>query len=340
MKLRMTMFAMAWCAAAHGAEYVVGVSVDGLGSTYLQQLIDAGEAPNLKRLQDEGAGTANARTDYFMTITLPNHTAMLTGRPVRGIDGHGWTNNTDPEAGMTLHANKGAYVASVFDVAHDHGLRTGIWSTKTKFSLYRDSYDATSGGPDSTGTDNGRHKVDVFSHKTACTNLTEDFIGSMRASPCHFAFVHYGDTDAAGHAKGWGGPEYREALRKVDACVGRVMGLITGDARLKDKTLLILTADHGGKDKGHSDARLALNYTIPFYAWGCDVRKADLYQLNAGVRASPDGGRPSFDDEGQPIRNGELGNLVLSELGLGPIPGSRVNARQDLLVRPRSSAAK
>lgn len=325
------LFAGAFAAAA--AEFVIGVSIDGLGSTYLQQAIDSGAAPNLKRILEEGAGTTNARADYFMTITLPNHTAMLTGRPVSGSDGHGWTKNVDPVDGEILHKNKGSYVASVFDVAHDNGLRTGLWSTKTKFSLFRDSYDAANGAPDKTGPDNGCNKMDIFSHESACTNLTDSFIGSMKSSPCNFAFVHFGDTDAAGHAKGWGSPEYLVALKKIDGCIGRILALIESDARMKGKTVLILTADHGGKGKGHSDAKLAEDYTIPFFVWGLNIKHADIYALNAGVRTSPNGDRPTFDAAPQPVRNGELGNLALSELGLGPIPGSRINVKQDLRVR-------
>ncbi len=41
-----------------------------------------GEAPNFKRFEDEGAWTINARADYSFTNTLPNHTTILTGRPV------------------------------------------------------------------------------------------------------------------------------------------------------------------------------------------------------------------------------------------------------------------
>ena len=89
---------------AFAAEFVIHISVDGLNPQWMQQVIDAGKAPTLKRLQAESAWTANARTDYTHTITLPNHTSMLTGRPVLQPDGmpptvfHGWTINDVPDA--------------------------------------------------------------------------------------------------------------------------------------------------------------------------------------------------------------------------------------------------
>ena len=151
------------CASAKaGPQYVICISVDGLGSSYLQSLIDANEAPNFRRFQTEGAGTNNARDDCDFTVTLPNHVTMITGRGVLGPTGHGWTDNGDPAGCASLHSNKGSYVASVFDVAHDNGLRTGLYVTKTKLSLFDTSYNATNGAIDTTGADNGRDKIDVY----------------------------------------------------------------------------------------------------------------------------------------------------------------------------------
>ena len=324
---------------ARGAEFVVAVSVDGMGSSYMQTLADAGKLPHFRQLEAEGAFTTNARADYDVTVTLPNHTCMVTGRPVRGPAGHNWTSNTDPALGMTLHTNRGSYVASVFDVAHDNGRRTGMWVTKTKFSLFQVSYDAGHGAPDTTGPDNGRCKLDVFMYRKTSPELTGEFVSTMRTQPCHFAFVHFAETDSAGHTVGWGSDAYNAALVTLDGCVGRIMDLIATDPVLKGRTVLLVTADHGGKDKNHGDATLPLDYTIPFIAWGAGVAPGELYAWNKGTRLSPDAGRPSYEERSQPIRNGDVGNLALSLLRLGPIPGSSIGTGQNLRLAPAAARA-
>jgi predicted AlkP superfamily pyrophosphatase or phosphodiesterase len=322
---------MGLCLAAQGADYVVAISVDGLGSTYLQTMVDAGKLPHFQQLQVDSAGTTNARNDYNITVTLPNHTSMVTSRRIKEAEGHSWANNTDPAKGVTLHSHNGAYVASVFDVAHDHGLKTGMWASKTKFSLFPDSYNDTHGAPDATGVDDGRKKVD-YSYIKSSIELTDNFITSMASNPCQFAFVHFAECDSAGHKYGWGSEPYYAALIMLDAQLGRIMELIAADPKLKGKTVLILTADHGGEGKDHFDPTIMLDYTIPFYVWGVGVTAGDLYALNADTRLSPGDGRPDFTVPKQPIRNGEVGNLALSLLGLPPIPGSTIDAKQDLRV--------
>ena len=114
---------------------VVAISVDGLNPKAITKLGRSG-APNFHRLMREGASTLNARTAREQTRTLPNHTGMLTGRRIddrRG--GHGVTFNSD--TGTTVHRAAGEYVASVFDVVHDRGGSTALFTAKKKFALYQ-----------------------------------------------------------------------------------------------------------------------------------------------------------------------------------------------------------
>jgi predicted AlkP superfamily pyrophosphatase or phosphodiesterase len=317
---------------AHSADYVIAISVDALGSQYLQALIQADQLPHFKQLEMEAAYTLNARNDFDITVTLPNHTSMITSRPILGPVGHNWVKNTDPAADMTLHSHRGAYVTGVFDVAHDHGLRTGLWATKTKFSLFRISYDAGHGAPDTTGENNGPNKLDVFVYEQSSPALTCNFITTMSTQPCQASLIHFTEPDSAGHTSGWGNEAYNNALITIDTCLGQIMDLIATHSLLKGKTTLIVTADHGGKGQNHNDADEPLNYTIPFLVWGAGVTPGDLYDWNTGVRQNPGTNHPAYTNPLQPIRNSEVGNLMLSLLNLGPIPGSAINTRQDLRI--------
>jgi hypothetical protein len=323
--------------SAEAAEYVIHISVDGLNARVIQSLIDAGEAPNFKRFEEEGAWTVNARADYSFTNTLPNHTTMLTGRPVLEPVGlpnapfHNWTSNTIPRRGMTLHQR--GYIPSVFDVVHDAGRSTALFSSKDKFVLFDQSYDQTSGA----ANEHGRDKIDMFFTEDDgppkfSQTMNERFIAEMGSHHFNYAFVHYRDADSVGHVLRWDSSMYRWAVRSVDEFIAGVFRLVETDPMLKGKTAIVLTSDHGGSAFGHVNPTLKENFTVPVFAWGAGVAHGDLYAMNRESREEPGENRIDYAAKRQPIRNGDTGNLALSLLGLGPIPTSLINAKQDLRV--------
>lgn len=337
-------------AAAPTAQYVISISVDGMGSQYFSALAATNSLPNMQAMIAQGASTLNARTDAGVAVTLPSHTGMVTGRPMNNyttpaISGHNWTSNSDPAVGQTLATNKGSYIASVFDVAHDSGLKTAMWSGKSKFSLFRDSYNATNGAADVTGVDNGKNKVDYsyINAGVAASTLTSDFTSKMATNAYNYTFVHYQDPDAAGHSYGWGSTQYNTALMAIDTQIGNIMSFVNSNATLSGKTIIMVTADHGGHSTTHGDLTMASDYTIPFLVWGAGVNVGDLYAMNAGTLLSPPttggaAGLPQYTGV-QPMRNGNLGNLSLELLGLGAIPGSTIGVAQNIAVPEPTSLA-
>jgi hypothetical protein len=222
-------------------------------------------------------------------------------------------------------------VASVFDVVHDNGLRTAMYATKTKFSLFDKSYNDANGALDTTGADNGKDKIDTYYYNASSSNITSSFVAAMTANPFNYTFIHYADGDAEGHDHEWGSVEYNNAIIAVDGYLRSIFDLVDANTTLKNKTVIILTADHGGKDKDHSNASEPLNYTIPFFVWGpCISKGYDLYALNSTSRLNPGTSRPTYTVSPQPIRNGDGANLALKLLGLTPISGSTINASQNL----------
>jgi hypothetical protein len=320
--------------------HIVQVSLDGLGANHLGfYLTNAPEQfPNFVRLRAEGASTLNARCDYDYSETVPNHATIFMGRPVVQPAGapdtthHGYSNNF-PGAGDTFH-NSGnlnaPYKASFFDVAHDHGLPTALYTGKTRLAICDRSYNELNGALDLFGEDNGRDKID-FASVTDVSGanisnevnlLIQDLSG---AAPKRYSFIHIAEPDLTGHASGWGSANWSNAVRNVDAQLGRILDVIADNPALAGQTALIIAADHGGGGvipNGHTEAYHPANYTIPFFLWGpCIPAGADAYTLFSN-RADPGTNRADYAASPQPLRGGDGGNLALTLLGLPPIPGS------------------
>ena len=289
-------------------DQVVAISVDGLNPTAIGRLGPT-RAPAFHRLLAQGAGTLNARTTLEMTDTLPNHTAMVTGRPVLGSPGHGVTFN---------------------EVVHDHGGSTAFYSSKTKLDLLDRTWNASNGAPDRVAPDDGHDKIDRYVVDTEAANVAR-LLSRLRTAPDELSFLHLAQPDAAGHAHGFMSAAYLAGVRAADTQVGRILATISADPALRAHVAVVLTADHGGLGGSHSEPEKASNYTVPFVVWGPGVAQgADLYDLNTDRRRRPGTTRPSYDGE-QPVRNGEVANVVTGLLGLPDVPGSTLN-RRDLLV--------
>jgi Type I phosphodiesterase / nucleotide pyrophosphatase len=313
-------------AGDNAVDRVIAISIDGLNPRAIQQLGNS-RTPTFHRLMREGAYTLNARTVREQTSTMPNHTAMLTGRRVDAKHGgHGYTANFDN--GSTVHQAAGHYVASVFDVVHDNGRSTAMFASKAKFRLYKRTWD-THGAPDRTGRDDGRAKIDRVTIDRNDTRLVARVIAELRRSPREFTFVHLSLPDRAGHAHRFMGNEYLDAVQRTDRLLGRILNTVADRPALRRHTLLLLTADHGGSGAAHYTASKLQNYRIPFMAWGPGVPAGrDLYRLSSGVD-NPGNSRTDYRGK-QPIRNADIANLATDALDLPRVPGSEFDSRRTL----------
>jgi Big-like domain-containing protein/type I phosphodiesterase/nucleotide pyrophosphatase len=313
-----------------GIEHVIQVSVDGLNPDAITQLGPAG-TPAFHRLIAQGASTLNARTVVERTRTLPNHTSVMTGRPVSGTSGHQVTFNDDN--GSTLAATAGSYIAGVFDTIHDRGGSTALYSGAPKLDFLDRSWNGTNGALDTIGVDNGRDKIDTYL-RGAGSVTTPALLNQLGSDPKAFNFIHLASTDSVGHQYGFMSAQYLDAVKEVDAHIGQILDAVAGDPTLAGNTVVIVSADHGGLGLTHEDPTAIANYRIPFFVWGEGVAAgADLYALNPD-RADPGSTQPAYTVAVQPIRNADSADLVTELLGLGPVPGSTINADQSLDIAP------
>ncbi len=286
---------------------VLAISLDGFNVNVLNKIGRAG-APNLFRLFRNSASTKNARTQIEKTVTLPNHTSQITGRPIEIANGgHGVTWNTHLRR-RTIQSHGAGDIESIFTQVHDAGRTTALFSTEEKFSLWKRSW--PSAITRSTIVQDGDNAVTLAARR--------DLLQRNRA----LTFVHLGAMDEAGHAHGWMSRPYRRAAKLVDAQLGILLKAIREHPRLHDVNI-VLTADHGGRAgaKNHSIVTDYFNYRVPFLIWGPGVDRGDLYTMNP-TYTDPASGRPDSFVGTQPIRNGDLANVSANLLGLTAVPGS------------------
>ena len=318
---------------SRGDGRVIVISVDGLRPDAVT-LLGRDLAPNFYRLREEGAFTDNARTDFDSTETLPNHTSMVTSRPVLGESGHGLTVNS---GGVTTSVHVNGYTAGMFDVAHDHGYSTALFTGKVKLLAYQGSYDEVNGAPDLTGVDYGRKKLDLAVLNGNNPSLVASFVTLMLAAQWDLSLLHLSAPDAAGHGFDWNlnpGSPYMTAIQQVDGYLGEIFAILDENPEVLGATHLIVTTDHGGTQGTytHTIPDIPTNYTIPFYVWGPGVKAgADLYQINPGL-VDPGSSRPEFYSPKPPVRSAMVGNLALQLMGLPAIPGSSANLSQQFRV--------
>ena len=305
--------------AQQSTDHVIIISFDGLRPDAITQL-GPKLAPNFYAAINNGASTLNARTDPDKTVTMPNHTCMITGRGVLGENGHGYVDNRS--TGLSIHANKERYVASIFDVAKEHGLTTGFFASKLKFQVFLNSY----GENQSLSRTS---KIDIHYLTDQNDQLTLQYLlKQMRKDLPSLTFVHFAGPDKAGHRHGWSlaqGSSYLSAVQREDGYLGKIIKMIQGQPSLARSTIVFITSDHGGTGMNHFDITKEEDYRVPFIIWGKGVAAGiNLYKMNTDIRKDPGNKQIPYGEQRQPIRNGDVANGALYALGLPPVPGSTI----------------
>ena len=138
--------------------------------------------------------------------------------------------------------------------------------------------------------------------------------------------MHLSLPDRAGHAHGFMGKQYLDAVQRTDRLLGRMLEHCGQPIPPYAATPSSSSPRTTGEEaRSHYAASKLQNYRIPFMAWGPGVAAGrNLYGLNPSFR-SPGASRTSYRGK-QPIRNADLANLV--DRCPRPAPGSRLGVRQ------------
>jgi predicted AlkP superfamily pyrophosphatase or phosphodiesterase len=221
---------------------VVIISEDGLRPDALSPEV----TPRHIALIHEGAHARGAET-IPESDTLPSHASMLSGVGARA---HGlWWNSYQSGRGFI-------HVPTVFSVAHEKGLSTAMFVGKPKLKHIA-----------IPGT------IDHFERPSyLCGGVAKRAGEYFSSNKPDLMFVHFSDPDEYGHSHGWLSKEYMRAVRSSDRCLATLLSAIDASG-LADSTLIIVTADHGGHGKRHSDGHVAVDREIPWIVRGPGVGK-------------------------------------------------------------------
>lgn len=244
-----------------GIEHVLVIGIDALSPKGIAN----SHTPNIDALIKEGAYTMNAR-GVLPTSSGPNWASVLMGA---GPEQHGITGNDsdplEPELPPLVSADG---TKKLFP---------------TIFKVIRKAQPEAELGTvhqwDGVGTYYEPEHLDYARSTETLKETAALAVKYIEDKGPRYFFVHFDDVDQAGHSFGHGSETYYKAVAEVDTSVGEVLQALERTG-LASKTLVVLTADHGGIGNGHG-GNSPEELTIPFIMRGPGVKRN--YEIKESV---------------------------------------------------------
>jgi predicted AlkP superfamily pyrophosphatase or phosphodiesterase len=243
-----TIFCLEVSAQVHQAKHVILIGSDGLGSYAFERA----DIPNLRRLMQEGAYTLKARS-VLPSSSAVNWMSMISGTPP---EIHGFTDwgSKTPEIPSSVLGSNGLY-PTIFSLLERQkpAVKKGVAYVWGGIGyLFEKEY----------------VDLDFNGERPEVLNQSISFLTEEKP---YFTFIHFSQPDAAGHNVGHDTPAYYEAVHEVDKAIGQLIEALD-KAEMLSETLILISSDHGGKDKGHGGKTL-VEMEIPWILWGAGLKK-------------------------------------------------------------------
>ena len=224
---------------------VLVMFADGLYRPVFDEMLSAGELPNLRRhLFGRGTRIADAVT-VIPSITYPAGVSMLTGQLPghHGITGNRWFDRDTLVLEDYIGPSDYQHVDSEFAAPTLFEMTPDLYSVSVLFAPHRGVTryfsNWTSGG-----------FTLVFGTMEELDALTAYRVGEIGREAAaagrwpDILWLYFPGPDHIAHQFGPGSPQYRAILRNLDVQVGRVADALR-QAGVYDRTLITLISDHG-----------------------------------------------------------------------------------------------
>lgn len=239
--------------AAEKAKHVVLIGLDGWGA----YSVSKAEIPNIRKMMNEGCYTLKKRSALPSSSAI-NWASMFMGA---GPELHGYTQwgSKVPELPSREVTENGIF-PTIFYLLHKARPEAEIGC------LYE--WEGIKYLVDTLALDYHAQAPDYNKHPEALCGMAEKYI--KEKTPVLLA-VCFDNPNHVGHAAGHDTPEYYAKLNELDTYVARIVQAVK-DAGMFDETIFIITADHGGINKGHGGKTMQEMET-PFIICGKNVKK-------------------------------------------------------------------
>lgn len=250
------------------AKHVVLIGIDGWAAEAVRRAPKE-DLPNIRSLMEHGSWTLSKRS-VMPSASAINWASMMNGVPteMHGFDKWNSTHGTIPSTSDNGHG----IPPTIFTILREQKPEA------LSASLY--DWDGIGAVTDTlamtwhrmlktyTSTD------DVLVPLPDYTRIATDYIKENKPA---FFFLYFGTLDEAGHTHGWYGEDYMARQKALDAEVGSVIQALK-DAGIYEDTIIVMSADHGGQNKGHGGFTL-LELETPFIVCGKGIKENYQFPL-------------------------------------------------------------
>lgn len=237
---------------AEKPSYVLFIGVDGLGGYAFGKT----NMPVLEKLCNQGSYTFKARSVY-PSSSSPNWASMIMGAPPRKTkipqNGFDIKKATEPSF---CGRKSGQFWPSIYTLLHEQQPNKRIvllhhWDDYSRF------------------VNKAEVELDLHTRTEDSTALLA--VQTINKGMPDLMFLHFDNVDHAGHTYGHRTPRYYQDVQKTDSLIGVVLEALKAKG-IYEKTLIIVTADHGGRGKHHGWITEG-EMNIPWIISGSGVKK-------------------------------------------------------------------
>lgn len=239
---------------------VVLIGFDGWGSHSMSKA----DMPFLKQMMSQGCWTLQKRS-VFPSSSAANWASMFMGASPEIHGFTQWSSKTPEIPSVVIGEND--IFPTIFQLLHcqredsEIGLFfhwEGVKYVVDTMSINHVAYLPVNGNSDWT------------------YGITSSFEAYVREKKPTLSTIIYDYPDHFGHSSGFDSNDYYQSLKVLDKSLESIMQAVK-DAGMYEKTVFIVTSDHGGIDKKHGGKSLQEMET-PFIIYGCNIKKG--FEIN------------------------------------------------------------